>query len=330
MDNLFRRRESAMSRQVNVVFAGVVVCFAMLISGCGSSTAIDLSLKFTPEESATYKSTSGFIKDYRFEQPNLGKLREEQTKTAIEMTFDQTIESVDAEGNAIANITIKQLVVNIVNKNENKFAFDSTNEKDASSPMASLLGKSYKIQISPIGDVKVLDAEDARTAIKTGYEKKLAGSILDDKSIIQRHQVESLPKDIAPNLAVGASWDKVVPSPPGLLAPKSYKKTYTLSDVEMVDNTNIATVKMVASEDAEPVKEVSSGSMGMFAKMFDNEDSYNGSMTIDLNTGTLRKAEETLVSTYLAQETPDNGDPAKGPDTLTMTFTNRIVLEKLD
>ena len=319
-----------MSRQVSVVLAGVVVCLAMLISGCGPSATTDLSLIFSPEESATYKSVSEVIKDFRFEQPNLGKLREEQTKTAIEITFTQATESVDVEGNATVNITIKELVVNIISKNENKFAFDSSNEEDMNTPMANLLGKSYKIQISPIGDVKVLDATDALATIKAGYEKNIAKGILDDKNIIQRHQVEALPKDIAPSLAIGASWDKVVPSPPGLLAPKSYKKTYTLSDVEMVDNTNIATVKMVASEDAEPVKEVSSGSMGMFAKMFDNEDSYNGSMTIDLNTGTLRKAEETLVSTYLAQETPDNGDPAKGPDTLTMTFTNRIVLEKLD
>ena len=315
-----------MSRQVSVVLAGVVVCFAMLISGCGSSKATDLSLKFTPDESATYKSASEVIKDFRFEQPNIGKLREEQTKTAIEMVFTQTTESVDAEGNATVNVTIKELVVDIISKNENKYAFDSSKEEDKNTPMANLLGKSYKIQISPIGDVKVLDAADIRATIKAGYEKNVAKGILDDKNIIQRHQVEAMPKEIAPSLAVGASWNKVVPSPPGLLAPKSYKKVYTLSAADDAS----ATVQMVASEDAEPVKEVSSGGMGMFAKMFDNEDSYNGSMIIDLDTGTLRKAEETLVSTYLAQETPENGDPAKGPDTLTMTFTNRVALEKLD
>ena len=316
-----------MSRQVCLVLTGMVVCFAMLISGCGPNKTTDLSLKFAPQETATYKSTSEVIKDFRFEQPNLGKLREEQTKTAIEMTFTQTIESVDAEGNATANITIKGLAVNIVNKNENKYAFDSTDKEDAQSPMTNLLGQSYKIQISPTGNVKVLDANDARAAVKTGYEKNVAKGILDDKNIIQRHQAEAMPQDMVSSLKVGSTWEKVVASPPGLLAPKSYKKTYTLTSV---DEANIATVEMVATEDAEPVKGASAGSMGMFSKMFDNEDAYNGLMTINVETGTLLKAEETLVSTYLAQETPEKGDPAKGPDTLTMTFTNRIALEKLD
>ena len=319
-----------MSRQVCLVLAGVVVCSAMLISGCGPSKATDLSLKFSPEETATYKSVSEIVKDFRFEQPTLEKLREEQTKTAIEMIFTQTIESVDADGNATANITIKELVVNIVNKNENKYAFDSSKEEDTNSPMASLLGQSYTIQISPIGDVKVLDAKNARAAVKTGYEKTVASGILDSKNIIQRHQVEAMPKDMAPDLAVGTSWSKVVSSPPGLLAPKSYKKTYTLSNVGTINGASIATVEMVATEDAEPVKGATSGSMGMFSKMFDNEDTYNGLISINVDAGTLLKAEETLVSTYLAQEMPENGDPAKGPDTLTMTFTNRVALEKLD
>ena len=141
---------------------------------------------------------------------------------------------------------------------------------------------------------------------------------MDDKSIIQRHQIGALPKNTESSLAVGDSWDEVVPSPPGLLAPKSYKKTYTLT---AVDDTS-ATVEMIATEDAEPVKDTSSGGMGMFAKMFDNEDDYKGSMTIDLNTGTLRKSEETLVSTYLAQETPENGDPAKAKILIDESISN--------
>jgi len=64
--------------------------------------------------------------------------------------------------------------------------------------------------------------------------------------------------------------------------------------------------------------------------MFDNEDIYTGTMKLDTSTGTVLLSEETLVSRYVAQEMPENGDPAKGPDTLTMQFTNRIRLEKLD
>ena len=68
----------------------------------------------------------------------------------------------------------------------------------------------------------------------------------------------------------------------------------------------------------------------MFAKMFDNEDDFTGTMIFDLDAGKVLSLEETLISTYIAQEMPENGDPEKGPDTLTMRFTNRIKLQKQD
>jgi hypothetical protein len=64
--------------------------------------------------------------------------------------------------------------------------------------------------------------------------------------------------------------------------------------------------------------------------MFDNKDDYTGSMQIDTATGQVLNFEETLVSSYVAQEMPENGDPEKGPDTLVMRFTNHVKLEKLN
>ncbi len=311
-----------MSRKVFVTLTGLTIVLAIIVSGCGSSTS--LSLNFSPEDSTSYKSVSEIVKDFRFEQPNLDKLREEQTKTTVEMDFTQTIQSVDAEGNATAKITIDSLAINIINKNENRFSFDSS--KDKAGPMGKLLGQSYQIQIAPNGTVKVLEAEQAASAVTASYEKKIIKNILDEVNIVQRHEVAALPKDTVPKLKAGKSWNQVIPSPPGLLAPKSYKKTYTLSKV----SGGVATVEMVAAEDAEPVKGSSGTGMGMFAKMFDNEDDYTGSMVIDTDTGTVLSSEETLVSTYLAQEMPEKGDPAKGPDTLTMQFTHKVKLVKLD
>ncbi|MBC8379556.1 MAG: hypothetical protein H8E62_10315 [Planctomycetes bacterium] len=310
-----------MSRNLCLSLTGLTIGLAIIISGCSPST--NLSLNFSPEDTASYKSVSEVVKDFRFEQPNIGKLREEQTKNTVEMNFTQAIESVDADGNATANITIDSLAVNIINKNETRLAFDSS--KDSSSSLAKLIGQSYKIQITPAGDVTVLDAANALAAIPSGYENKIAAGILSNDSIIQRHQVPALPKEASSNLSVGKSWSQVVASPPGLLAPKSYKKTYTLSGI----SGNITTVSMVATEDSEPVKGAAAG-MGMFAKMFDNEDNYKGSMTLNQETGALISSEETLVSTYLAQEMSEKGDPAKGPDTLTMQFTHKIKIEKLN
>ncbi|MHC5141984.1 MAG: hypothetical protein ACYSOY_00110, partial [Planctomycetota bacterium] len=113
-----------------------------------------------------------------------------------------------------------------------------------------------------------------------------------------------------------------------LLAPKSYEKTYTLTAID----AEVATVKMTAGESAVPAKGDSpaAGGMGMFAKMFDNQDDYTGTLKFDMATGEVLSSTETLISTYTAQEMPENGDPEKGPDILTMQFINRIQLEKLN
>ncbi len=319
-----------MSRKISLFLASLSLGLAAVMTGCNPTA--DLNLKFAPEQTSTYKAVSEVVKDFRFEQPNMGKLREEQTKTVIDMTFTQTIDSVDEAGNAAATITIKALKVEMINKNEPKFAYDSTSEKDANSPMSKLLGQSYTIEISPAGQVKVLDAAAAKAAVKTGYEKKIATSILDDKNIIDRHQVIAMPQENTAGLGVDDTWNQVVASPPGLLAPKNYNKTYTLTDIGTEGGANVATVEMVATEDSDAAAGSNSmgSGMGIFAKMFDNEDDYNGSMKINLDSGVVLNMEETLVSTYLAQEMPEKGDPAKGPDTLTMQFTNRVLLEKLD
>ena len=88
---------------------------------------------------------------------------------------------------------------------------------------------------------------------------------------------------------------------------------------------------MTAGESAQPAEgSTQSGSMGMFAKMFDNKDDYTGTLKMNVAAGEVLMSQETLISSYLAQDTPKDGDPAKGPDTLTMRFTNRIHLEKLN
>ena len=319
-----------MSRKLNVVLAGLSVACVMLFSGC-SQTA-DLSLQFAPEDVTAYTVSTEVIKDFRFEQPNLGKLREEQTKTAITMDYSQKTAGIDENGVATIEITINGLSVDMVNKNEQKYAYDSENPKDKNSPMGKLLGKTYTYQITKDGNVTNVDVTDAKNAIRSGYERKIADSLLDEKAVTERHQIMALPEDESESIAVETSWSQLVPSPPGLLSPKTFEKSYTLSAVETRDGANVATVSMVAAESADTLKgaDLAAGGMGMFAKMFDNEDDFTGTMIFDLDAGKVLSLEETLISTYIAQEMPENGDPEKGPDTLTMRFTNRIKLQKQD
>jgi hypothetical protein len=315
-----------MLHKASVRLIAVCLIAPLFFSGCGSSE--NMNLKFAPAETSAYKSTTDVIKDYRFEQPTLGKLTEQQTKNTVVMEYSQDVQSVDESGNATLKITIDQLKVEVINKNEPQLSFDSRNDADKNAPLAKLIGQSYAIRMTPSGKVEVLDTKEALAAVTSAYEKKIAQSILDPKNIMTRHEISAMPNDPAMKVSAQSTWSKVVPSPPGLLTPKSYEKVYTVTGIK--DNT--AAIRMVGTESTETAKGgiSSTGGMGMFAKMFDNKDDYTGSMQINLITGQVLSFEETLISSYVAQEMPENANPEKGPDTLTMQFTNRIVLEKLN
>lgn len=288
----------------------------------------NLNLALKKGQSSQYITKSSVIKDFRFEQPNLGKLREEQTKTEIEMTFTQTIQSVDENGTATAMITIDGLKMDMVNKNEMKFNFDSQKPEDKTAPLAKLIGQSYTIKVTPAGTVESVDAAEALKSVTASYEKKIVQSLLEAKTVSDRHGIAALPTASDVPYIVNDSWSTVVTSPPGLLTPKSYKKTYTLTSIQ----GDVATVSMKGSESGEQAETQgsSSGGMGVFAKMFDNVDDYSGSMKLDTADGLVRSFDEALISTYTAQEMPANADPEKGPDNLIMRFTHRVQLEKLD
>ena len=83
---------------------------------------------------------------------------------------------------------------------------------------------------------------------------------------------------------------------------------------------------MNAGESAVPAEDASSnqGGLGIFAKMLDNEDEYTGKMVLNLETGKIREYNETLISSYIAQEPNPNATPEQGPDTLIIRFIQSI------
>lgn len=315
-----------MSRRTSLLLASVSLGLMILVSGCGSSA--DLSLQFTPDTSSAYEVTTEVTKDFKFEQPTLDKLREEQTKTLIRVGMTQKITAVDDKGVASADVTIDSLSVYMTNKNEVKLSYDSAKPEDKANPLAKLIGQRYTVQIAPEGKVVAFNSDAARKAVTAGFEARLAERIVSEEGIRERHEIPAL---WGAGKGGAKTWTQVVPSPPGLLAPKSYQKTYTMTGVETKNGQKVAVVTMNAKESAEPVEgqKTSAAGMGMFAKMFDSEDVYTGKLLLDMNSGEVIEYDETLVSTYLANEMPENAAPDKGPDTLTMRFTNRVSMKKL-
>jgi hypothetical protein len=301
----------------------------LLLSGCGTSSG-KLSLNFTPNQTVSYESTSKMIKDVEFDQPSLKKDKKDQTSTVITVKFDQTIAEVGQDGTAVADVTIKGIQCKMVNKNEVRYEFDSASEKNKSDSLNKLVGQSYRISMDPSGAVKVVDASKARAVAVAGDGQKLAQKIFSDESILERHQLP-LPSADGKVTVTSKGWTQVAPSPPGLLAPKTFNKVYT---VEKMGADNVTVITMAAKENltekpAEGQK-VSGSNLGFLAKLFDNIDDYTGKLVVDLSSGVVDSYEETLISSYTAQDKPKDAAADVAPDTLIMRLTYSLSLTKIN
>lgn len=312
-----------MSR-VMILCAAAALTTLVALNGCSSSAKMTLQMQ--PGQTASYESTTTMIKDYKFEQPTMKKADQNQTSTTITLKFDQTIADVAADGTANADITIKGIHCKVVNKNEARYEFDSADAKYKADSLNNLIGQSYRISISPVGQVKVVDAAAIRAISISGEGANLAKKTLSDDAIVERHQLP-LPEN-AKALSAKQSWSKVVPSPPGLLAPKTFEKIYTVTEV----GKDKVVVDMAAKESLGTKTEAqpAAGSMGVFAKMFDSQDNFTGKLILNPATGSVELCEETLVSTYTASEMPQNAPADAMPDTLMMSLTNGISLKKIN
>lgn len=323
-----------MSGKIIIRLSAVVVVLSVFFAGCGPETdtarsglgsKADLSLSFSTGDSTMYKVTVKGIKDFKFEQPSLEKVKEEQTGSTIELKYLQEIESVNSNGNAIAKITIKGLKYLVKNKSGVALDYDSESKSGKKHYLSKLLGQSYKIKLKRDGQVQVVDA----SAIRRVSVEKIVKNFLSDQRIIKRHEILSLPKSGQRILKEGGSWSRIKSSPPGLLSPKIFEKVYTLKDLS---RNSIATVKMEAVPTNKAPEDTPTGDqgMGVFAKMFDSEENFTGQMVLDLNTGKVQKYNQELAASYIAAESPREQVAGKGPDVLTMGFTHAISLEMIE
>lgn len=311
-----------MSRKILTITLGVYL--SMFFAGCAQQA--DLSLRPNVGDISNYAYASRTLVDYKFEQPSLGKLDEKQTGSTLRVTYEQEVISTDEEG-ATAKITIKSLKYEI--KDRNGIKLDVDTEKGKAGPLAKLIGHSYTIKLLPDGSVKVVDANAIRKIVRGSYEGRVATAFLSDDRLILRHQILALPGVSETLVNKDDVWNKVVDSHPGLRwAPKSFSKTYTLTDVSTQGQNQIAHIAMDATESTQEGKP--KVGLNPFASLFDPDESYTGELIVNLSTGTVIKYNEKFAGKYIAQEMPRNGDEAKGPDTLMMGFTNSISLEKID
>lgn len=286
-----------------------------------------IALKINSGDSSTYKSSFEVIQDYKFEQPSINKIKVRQNLMKVETTFLQKVESVDKDLTAVVKITLKDILIYIKDRDGVKYDFDSERTENKQKAFSDLIGKSYTINVTSDGKVRVADTSDIRTVTMADLEGQILEDFLGDGEIIKRHEIISLPNKAVSTVEVGKGWSKVVPSHPKLLEQKSFEKNYIL---ESINDDSIATVKMTAYEsDKTADGPAAQGKYGVFAKMFDTQEKYRGEMKFDLKSGKVINLKESFTALYIASDmTVKNTD--EDLDTLTMGLTHTISFEKID
>ena len=323
----------------------LVVClFFALFSGCEPAVKdvdpgkvvkpavkADVGVKYAAGAVGTYRFGSEMIQEIIFDQPAIKKSKVDQVKIDIDVEFDQEIEKVNPDGSALAKITFRDIRVFWTAPKGVVFDFDSEREADKKSSAYQLIGRSYTVNLLPDGSAKAVETKKALVGLRGFDETQLAGTLLSDKAVSQRHAIPGLP-GVGQNLkGVGESWSKISIGHELLLPPKAFKKTYKVSNIEEKGGKDIVLVSMDAVESDEPVEGLGETSpiAAFIGPMVDGQETYSGEMTFDSTGGGVVGYNEKLVANYATTGEAMGVTVKMDPDMMKFNLTYSISLESV-
>jgi|GEM_PF-159667 len=292
----------------------------------------NLTLAFKTGQVTTYHLITGWqrqvavrttVKGETSEVPSAG------TGTAVEMTFSQSVQGVDPNGQALLGIEIKGLKVLTQQVGDPVIDFDSSRTEDANKPLAKLIGQGYQIRMGPDGNVAgVLNVGDARMAVASNRgsdEGKAAARLLSDESIRDRHTLSALATSGGGLHKSGQSWSQVRTVSFDALGSKSFEKVYTLKGVEKADGRSVAVIDMhgalssKGNQQAYGTEDVANA----FTKAMDMTFTYRGECRLDLGAGQVERAGERLEVQWVALDPRAKIGSTEGePNSIVMISTH--------
>ncbi|MHC4497675.1 MAG: hypothetical protein ACYS21_01020, partial [Planctomycetota bacterium] len=337
-------------------FLAVVICLLVAAAGCAPSgpetdtgtgkpvkltpgaptgEAVTLSLKFTPEDLTTYRLTTDRWRSVRFEGsvPKESTLKGGTSGDTVTMTFTQQVKSLNDRGNAVAEITIKELKYLAKEKDNVFLDFDSARERGRNNPLAKLIGQSYTIELTPSGRVeRVIDAGPAQNrAVGVTSIHTRALALVEPETIRERHTIPAMPGSDKNQIRVGDDWSDIKTVSFGLMGLKSYERIYVLKEVKGKDRKRVAVVEMSAIPTSEKAEELHAEQpTSTFSKMFDNVETYKGQLKLDLTSGQVEEYVEELNSEWVVVDPAGTGDSDRAPSALKMTATRLYDLRRID
>ena len=325
------------SNKIYSFITAAVTCLVLLAAGCTQTAKLQsaiLELRFTPQVSTTYKLMTKADKSVIWEGPlpegsdiPIGG----HTGNTIEITFAERIQSIDEQGNAIADITIKELKFLTKVRDKTILDFDSSREKDQDIALAKLIGNSYTIKISPVGRVlEVTNVNNAQASFEgSSSAHKIALSLLSTEAIKERHTLAAFVASDRKQLIPGDTWSDIKSFSFERMGSKTYEKIYTLKQIKNIGNRQVAIVEMNAIPSSEMAEELHKEQpTGFWSKMFDNIETYTGELKFDLTAGKVETYHEGLnIEWIMVDPNPKNGEE---PSVIRMKAARSYKLEKID
>jgi hypothetical protein len=269
-----------------------------------SGPAVELALKFVPGQAATYKLTTESYKSVEWkgdESAKPAQFTDGRTGSHVELTFEQRVQQVQDDGNAVLEITIRSVKDVIESVNKVVLDFDSALPADSDSPLTALVGKSYQVKMSPQGQVlEISNVEPVRKALQgvlPGH--RVAARLLSDDEIRNRHEIVALSALKDRQARPGQTWSSIKSFSFDDLGAKTYERVYTLKEVQQ-DKSRAAVVEMKAIPSAAQAEQwQKQQTVNPFAGMSDNTDDYEGRLVLDLDRGQVREYVEQMQNEWV-------------------------------
>jgi hypothetical protein len=299
-----------------------------------TQTDIDLVLEFARGASEVYRVTTETEASVRWEGDDSNKpaaFRGGAIGNHTEITFEQRVESIDDNGNATIGVTIGAL--KYLGRSRETVVVDFDSSRDAESPLSKLIGRGYRMEMTPRGAVLAIrDVAGLRDLVKgDSPDHQTALKLISDKEIRDRHEVPPLMALKDEKVHPGSTWSNVTMLSFGRMGAKAYERLYTLQQIETEHGDRVADVTMKGIPSAAAAKQLyQSQTDTVPTGMFDNIDSYEGQLRFDLDAGRIESYVEQFRTEWVAvdQEAVQSG--TERPATVRMTRTQLHRLERLD
>ena len=302
----------------------------------GAGASVELALRFTPGRTSTYRVTTETEKSVTWEGNTARKpaaFKSGRTGNHVEITFDQHVERIGDQGDAVIEVTIKALKYLGEVRGNFVLDFDSTRPEDRESPLALLIGQSYRLELTPKGAVAAIsDAEPVRAALEGDLpEHGTALKLVSDRAIRERHEIPALMSLEAETVRLQEKWSNTATFSFGRMGVKAYERIYTLEQVEPHDGRRVAVVAMNAIPSAVAAEALREGQVtNLSTGMFDNTDRYEGRLRLDLSAGEVAARFERLQNQWVTADPAALQSGDTNPAVLKMGAVELYQLERLE